>query len=91
MKPLKSIKQQASVLKEQVRIAEQNLQGCEYDYNQNQSKENDLALQSAKENYRKWYLQYESCISYINNYDFYRKCEKQEKEEAECRRLYIVA
>ena len=91
MKSLKSIKKQASALKEQVRIAEQDLQGCEHDYNLKPSEENALALQKARENYRKQYYLYESCISYINNYDFYRQCEQQEKEEAECRRLYIVA
>ena len=91
MKTLSSIKKQALAIKEQVRIAELELQGCEHDYSEEQSEVNAQALQAARDKYRMLYYQYESCVGYINNYDFYRQCEQQELEETECRRLYAVA
>ena len=91
MKTLASIKKQEILIKEQVRNAELNLQGCEVEFAENPSKENALALEQARESYKFIYYQHESIVNYIENYDFYRKCEEQEREEAECRRLYAVA
>ncbi|MBR1526946.1 MAG: hypothetical protein IKP36_05000 [Bacteroidaceae bacterium] len=91
MRTLGSIKKQAIVMKEQVRVAELELQGSEVTFAENPSKENALALERARENYKMLYYQHESIESYIEHYDFYRKCEQQEREEAECRRMYAVA
>ena len=90
MKSLNSIKKQAEVLKAQVKVAEQNLQGCEVDYNAEPSVSNFEALEEARNEYRKAFSLYESCISYIENYDFYRQCEKLEREEAESRQMAMA-
>ena len=87
MKSLASLRKQAEVLKAQVKKAEENLQGCTVDFAENPSQPNFDALEEATSEYRKAFMLYESCISYIENYDFYRQCEKQEREEAECRRM----
>jgi hypothetical protein len=90
MKSLNNIKKQAELLKAQVNEAELTLQGCEVDFQEEQTKTNFDALEKAREEYRKTYMLYDSCISYIANYDFYRQCEKQEREEAECRRMALA-
>ena len=87
MKSLASIKKQANVLKAQVKKAEENLQGCTVDFSENPNESNFVALEKATSEYRKAFMLYESCISYIENYDFYRQCEEKEREEAECRRM----
>ena len=91
MKTLRSIQKQEVLMKEQVRIAELNLQGSEVEFAENPSEETAQALEKARESYKFIYYQHESIVSYIENYDFYRKCEEQEREEAECRKLYAVA
>ena len=78
------------MLKAQAKVAEQNLQGCEVDYNAEPSVANFEALEEARNEYRKAFSLYESCISYIENYDFYRQCEKLEKEEAESRKMAMA-
>lgn len=91
MKSLKSIKKQAEVLKAQVADMELNLQGCEVDFAHNPNKETWEALEQARECYCKKFYEYESCISYINNYDFYHQCWEEEQDNAAMRKMYMTA
>ena len=87
MKSLASLYKQADVLKAQVKNAENELQGATVNYTENPSQSNYDELEKATNEYRKVFMLFESCISYIENYDFYRQCEEQEREEAECRKM----
>lgn len=89
MRALKNLKKDAAKYKQEVETALFMLQGSELDFNGNPCQENLDALEEAERFYKRANWAYESCLSCIRDYDFYRECERQEQDMEARRELYL--
>lgn len=88
MRALKNLKKDALKLKQKVEIALFLQQASEEEFRNNPCKESWEELEKAELEYKRIYTEYDGCLSCIRNYDFYRECERQEREMEERRLLF---
>jgi len=89
MRALKRLKRDAMKLKQEAEMALFLLQGSKAEFKSNPCQKTWDEMEEAEESYKRAHGMYESCLSCIRDYDFYRECERQEQEMEARREAYL--
>ena len=89
MMTVSRLKAQRKQLECKLAEAQQNLIHCEEEFAKSDEFNVYVMLMEAKDVMNSLYWQLKSVIHYIDNIDFYKECERQEREERDAKSVYI--